>query len=118
MVPKSLGYAGIAGVPAGIGVETDPGSCQATVIWPAVTASDNCGIASLTSSHEPGDVFPVGNTVVSFEVKGGKVAGALSVGRSEDLAVARELLANGVDVSASKDALGDADTDLGSLRSG
>jgi 3-phenylpropionate/trans-cinnamate dioxygenase ferredoxin reductase component len=50
-----------------------------------------------------------------FYLKGGKVAGALSVERSEDLGVARELLANGVDVSGKKDVLADADSDLGSL---
>ncbi len=50
-----------------------------------------------------------------FYLKGGKVAGALSVERSEDLGVARELLANGVDVSDKKDVLADADSDLGSL---
>ena len=41
----------------------------------------------------------------AFYLKGGKVAGALSVERSEDLGHARELLAKGVDVSAaSRDA--------------
>ena len=48
-------------------------------------------------------------------LKDGKVAGALSVERSEDLGVARELLANGVDVSDKKDVLADADSDLGAL---
>ena len=35
-------------------------------------------------------------------LKDGRVAGALSVGRSEDLAEARRLLADGVDVSAAR----------------
>jgi 3-phenylpropionate/trans-cinnamate dioxygenase ferredoxin reductase subunit len=48
-------------------------------------------------------------------LKDGKVAGALSVEKSEDLGHARELLAKGVDVSGEKDALGDPDSDLGSL---
>jgi 3-phenylpropionate/trans-cinnamate dioxygenase ferredoxin reductase subunit len=52
-----------------------------------------------------------------FYLKDGKVAGALSVERSEDLGHARELLANGTDVSGSKDALADPDTDLGTLTS-
>jgi 3-phenylpropionate/trans-cinnamate dioxygenase ferredoxin reductase subunit len=52
-----------------------------------------------------------------FYLKDGKVAGALSVERSEDLGHARELLANGVDVSSKKDALADADSDLGELTS-
>jgi 3-phenylpropionate/trans-cinnamate dioxygenase ferredoxin reductase component len=50
-----------------------------------------------------------------FYLKDGKVAGCLSVERSEDLGYARELLANGVDVSGSKDALADAAADLGEL---
>jgi 3-phenylpropionate/trans-cinnamate dioxygenase ferredoxin reductase component len=50
-----------------------------------------------------------------FYIEGGRVAGALSVGRSEDIAQARRLLADGVDVSGSLDALGDADSDLESL---
>ena len=45
-----------------------------------------------------------------FYLAGGKVAGCLAVGRSEDLGHARELLAEGTDVSGSKDALADADT--------
>ena len=50
-----------------------------------------------------------------FYIDGGRVAGALSVGRSEDIAQARRLLADGVDVSGSLDVLGDADSDLESL---
>jgi 3-phenylpropionate/trans-cinnamate dioxygenase ferredoxin reductase subunit len=48
-------------------------------------------------------------------LKDGKVAGALSVGRSEDLAEARRLLADGVDVSAARDLLADPDSDLASI---
>jgi len=48
-------------------------------------------------------------------LKRGKVAGCLSVGRSEDLAEARRLLAEDVDVSGSVDAIADADADLSSL---
>jgi 3-phenylpropionate/trans-cinnamate dioxygenase ferredoxin reductase component len=48
-------------------------------------------------------------------LKDGRVAGALSVGRSEDLAEARRLLADGVDVSASREQLADADSDLASI---
>ncbi|HTT95070.1 MAG TPA: FAD-dependent oxidoreductase [Solirubrobacterales bacterium] len=48
-------------------------------------------------------------------LRGGKVAGCLSVGRSEDLAEARRLLAEGVDVGGSIDAIGDADADLSAL---
>jgi len=50
-----------------------------------------------------------------FYIDAGRVAGALSVGRSEDIGQARRLLADGVDVSGSLDVLGDADSDLESL---
>jgi 3-phenylpropionate/trans-cinnamate dioxygenase ferredoxin reductase component len=48
-------------------------------------------------------------------LKDGRVAGALSVDRSEDLAEARRLLADRVDVSAAKAQLADADSDLSAL---
>jgi 3-phenylpropionate/trans-cinnamate dioxygenase ferredoxin reductase subunit len=44
-----------------------------------------------------------------------RVAGALSVGRSEDLAEARRMLADRVDVSAAREALADPDSDLASI---
>jgi 3-phenylpropionate/trans-cinnamate dioxygenase ferredoxin reductase component len=48
-------------------------------------------------------------------LKDGRVAGALSVGRSEDLAEARRLLADGIDVSAAREKLGDPGSDLGGI---
>jgi 3-phenylpropionate/trans-cinnamate dioxygenase ferredoxin reductase subunit len=48
-------------------------------------------------------------------LKDGRVAGALSVERPEDLAEARRMLADGVDVSDSADALADPDTDLSAI---
>ncbi|MDX6607023.1 MAG: 3-phenylpropionate/trans-cinnamate dioxygenase ferredoxin reductase component [Solirubrobacterales bacterium] len=52
-----------------------------------------------------------------FYLKDGKVAGALTVERSEELAHARTLLAEGVDVGSekAKALLGDPDADLGEL---
>jgi 3-phenylpropionate/trans-cinnamate dioxygenase ferredoxin reductase subunit len=49
-------------------------------------------------------------------LKDGRVAGALSVGRSEDLAEARRMLADGVDVSAARDALADPGSDLAGVQ--
>src|SRR5260221_4017573 len=46
-------------------------------------------------------------------LKDGKVAGALSVGRSEELAEARRLLADGVDDSYARERIADASSDLG-----
>jgi 3-phenylpropionate/trans-cinnamate dioxygenase ferredoxin reductase subunit len=48
-------------------------------------------------------------------LKHGRVAGALSVGRSEDLAEARRMLADGVDVSAAREKLTDPSSDLGKI---
>jgi 3-phenylpropionate/trans-cinnamate dioxygenase ferredoxin reductase component len=48
-------------------------------------------------------------------LKGGKVAGCLSVGRSEDLAEARRLIHEGTDISASTAQIGDANADLSGL---
>ena len=46
-------------------------SCQAFVNWAAPTASDNCSLASFTSSHSPGDAFPLGTTVVIYTATDG-----------------------------------------------
>jgi 3-phenylpropionate/trans-cinnamate dioxygenase ferredoxin reductase subunit len=48
-------------------------------------------------------------------LKDGKVAGALSVERSEDLNEARRMLAEGVDVSGAKEQLADVDGDLSAI---
>jgi 3-phenylpropionate/trans-cinnamate dioxygenase ferredoxin reductase subunit len=48
-------------------------------------------------------------------LKDGRVAGSLSVGRPEDLAEARRLLADGVDVSAASSLIADGDSDLSQL---
>ncbi len=48
-------------------------------------------------------------------LKGGRVAGALSVERSEDLAEARRMLADGVDVSGAVDAIADPESDLAAI---
>jgi len=50
-------------------------------------------------------------------LKGGRVAGALSVERSEDLAEARRMLATGVDVSGAREKIADPSADLASLGS-
>jgi 3-phenylpropionate/trans-cinnamate dioxygenase ferredoxin reductase subunit len=48
-------------------------------------------------------------------LKGGRVAGALSVERSEDLGEARRMLADGVDVSGAVEALADPGSDLAAI---
>ncbi|MFM9056211.1 MAG: MopE-related protein, partial [Bacteroidota bacterium] len=44
----------------------DVNQCSPIVTWTAPSASDNCGIASLVSSHNSGDTFPVGTTTVTY----------------------------------------------------
>ncbi len=53
----------------------------------------------------------------AWYLKDGAVAAALAVGRSEDLTHARRLLESGADISARRQALTDADTDLDDLGS-
>jgi 3-phenylpropionate/trans-cinnamate dioxygenase ferredoxin reductase subunit len=53
-----------------------------------------------------------GGEFLVWYLKDGKVAGALSVDRSEDLGEARRMLAEGVDVSGATEQLADADSDL------
>ncbi len=51
----------------------------------------------------------------AWYLKDGKVAGCLSVERSEDLGRARELLSEGSDVSADREKIADPGTDLGEI---
>ncbi len=53
------------GVPADVFIENDPGSCGAVFSWPEPSATDNCGVAGVSSSHTPGSVFLPGATVVT-----------------------------------------------------
>ncbi|MEL6637886.1 MAG: HYR domain-containing protein, partial [Bacteroidota bacterium] len=48
-------------------------NCEAIVTWTPVTATDNCVLLPLVSTHEPGDTFPVGETtvrIVALDVNG------------------------------------------------
>ena len=53
-------------MPASIFSSTDSGIATATVYWSPPTAVDNSNVQSLTSSHVPGDSFPIGNTTVTY----------------------------------------------------
>ncbi|MET3886003.1 HYR domain-containing protein [Niastella sp. OAS944] len=59
----------IANCPADITVFTGPGAltCVKAVSWTAPSASDNCSVInSFTSNYNPGAVFPVGTTLVTY----------------------------------------------------
>ena len=45
---------------------TDNGLATAVVTWIQPTASDNSASVTLTSNHEPGEVFEIGITIVSY----------------------------------------------------
>ncbi|WP_245574522.1 HYR domain-containing protein, partial [Hugenholtzia roseola] len=52
--------------PANISLNTAAASCDVVATWVAPTASDNCGIQSVSSTHNSGDLFPLGTTVVTY----------------------------------------------------
>ncbi|MCH1583376.1 MAG: HYR domain-containing protein, partial [Flavobacteriales bacterium] len=53
-------------VPGDITQAADANSCSTSVVWVAPDASDNCGIASTTSTHSSGDSFAFGTTTVTY----------------------------------------------------
>lgn len=55
----------ITGMPADIVVVPQPNNCSPSVTWTAPNASDNCSV-TLNSTHNPGDNFNVGSTVVTY----------------------------------------------------
>ena len=54
--------------PGDITVSNDPGQCDAVVTWTAPTGNDNCSGSVVTSSHNPGDTFPIGTTTVTYTI--------------------------------------------------
>lgn len=56
----------ISGCPANINTTADTSYCGANVTWTEPTASDNCPGVVLSSTHNPGDNFPVGTTTVTY----------------------------------------------------
>ena len=56
----------IAGTPADFSQTNHAGDCSAVVSWTEPTSTDNCGVATFTSSHGPGDTFTVGSTLVTY----------------------------------------------------
>ena len=56
----------ISNLPTNINQTTDHGVSTAVVTWTPPTAADNSGYQDLTSSHTPGDSFPIGDTKVVY----------------------------------------------------
>jgi|GEM_PF-3900202 len=55
---------GFNGCPTDLNINTS-GACNAIVNWTPPTATDNCS-ATITSTHDPGDTFPIGTTMVTY----------------------------------------------------
>ncbi|MBK8363079.1 MAG: HYR domain-containing protein [Bacteroidetes bacterium] len=58
-------FPSFAGCPSDITIGTN-GSCDRIVTWTPPTAADNCSGVTLSSSHNPGDVFQLGTTIVTY----------------------------------------------------
>ncbi len=56
----------IQNCPANIFLVTNPVIISAVAIWKAPTASDNCGLVTLTSNYTSGTIFPVGTQTVVY----------------------------------------------------
>ena len=59
-------YPVISSTPIDISQSTDATVATAIVTWTHPTASDNSGMVTLTSSHNPGDTFNLGATTVTY----------------------------------------------------
>ena len=56
----------ITNVPANITVAASSGLCTAPVSWTIPTVTDNCPGTLFVSNHNPGALFPVGTTAVTY----------------------------------------------------
>ena len=57
----------IMGIPSNIVQNADANSITTAVSWIPPTPTDNSGtVTSLTSTHNPGDVFNIGTTTVMY----------------------------------------------------
>lgn len=59
----------ITGCPADIRVSAND-RCEARVSWDAPVAIGKCGNTTIKSTHKPGDLFPIGETRVSYVATG------------------------------------------------
>ncbi len=56
----------IASCPGDITINSNTTGCAAIVSWTPPTVTDNCVGVTMTSSHAPGSVFPLGTTTVTY----------------------------------------------------
>lgn len=60
VTPPSIGQC-----PAEVRVAVQQTTCEASVTWTPPVVTDNCS-AQITSDYQPGDTFPIGETVVTY----------------------------------------------------
>ncbi len=65
-VPIDIENPEIFVMPADMMVEAHLGSYTANVSWPEPTSTDNSDYVTLSSTHKPGDNFPMGDTQVIY----------------------------------------------------
>ncbi|XP_041474194.1 uncharacterized protein LOC121422993 isoform X1 [Lytechinus variegatus] len=63
---KDVTAPAITGCPASASATLLPGSTSVSVTWTPPTQTDNSGVSSLTSTHEPGSMFSAGDTEVTY----------------------------------------------------
>ena len=51
-----------------INITTGAGQPFGIATWDIPTVSDNSGNYTLSSTHQPGDAFPIGNTTVTYTI--------------------------------------------------
>jgi len=56
----------ITNLPGNISLDGTGDDCEAAATWTTPTATDDCGLASLTSSHNSGQTFSQGSTTVTY----------------------------------------------------
>ena len=57
----------ILNIPDDVIVPIEDGKTTSTAVWVEPIAIDNSGVLSLTSSQNPGDLFPPGKTKVTYK---------------------------------------------------
>ncbi len=72
----------VTNIPSDIIVSASGVNCSSAVTWSPPIASDNCGLASFTSTHNSGQVFSQGSTLVTYTAVdncGNQATGAFQV---------------------------------------
>ncbi|MBT5738329.1 MAG: HYR domain-containing protein, partial [Planctomycetes bacterium] len=95
----------LLGMPSSMTQTAEAGNCGATISWAVPTTTDNCPDPLLTSSHQPGDNFPVGTTTVTYTSDD---ANGLSTSASFDISISDDEAPAYTGAPASQDLSSDA----------